>query len=183
VISVLETARLWLRPVCLDDADQIQERFPHWEIVRLMNRAIPWPYPVDGALAWCRDHALPDMTRGAAWHWTLRLKEQPDEVIGIISLMTIEDNNRGFWIGLPWQGKGLMTEAAAAVTDFWFDVLQFPVMRVPKAVSNTASRRISERQGMRVVETHEQDYVSGRHSCEIWEITAEEWRARRLQTT
>jgi hypothetical protein len=36
-----------------------------------------------------------------------------------------------------------MTEACDAVTDYWFDVLREPVLRVPKA-ANGASRRISE---------------------------------------
>jgi RimJ/RimL family protein N-acetyltransferase len=65
------------------------------------------------------------------------------------------------------------------VTDYWFDVLGFPVMRIPKAVANIASRRISEKQGMRLVGTEERNYVSGRQMSEIWEITAEEWRGKR----
>jgi RimJ/RimL family protein N-acetyltransferase len=89
------------------------------------------------------------------------------------------DENRGFWIGLPWHGRGLMTEASDAVTDFWFNTLKYPLLRVPKAIANTASRRISEKQGMRVVATVERDYVSGRLPAEIWEITAEEWARRR----
>jgi [ribosomal protein S5]-alanine N-acetyltransferase len=179
VIPPLETRRLWLRPLTLWDADQIQERFPCWEIVRLMSAAIPWPYPPDGALAWCRDVALPQMAIGDAWHWTIRLKDESDQVTGVISLMKAEDNNRGFWIGLEWQGRGLATEAADAVTDFWFDVLKFPVLRAPKAAVNLASRRISVKQNMRVVATEERDHVSGRSLVEIWEITADEWLARR----
>ncbi len=50
------------------------------------------------------------------------------------------------------------------------------VLRVAKAAGNLASRRISEKQGMRLVGTGERDYVSGRLPSEIWEITAEEWR-------
>lgn len=45
------------------------------------------------------------------------------------------------------------------------------------AWANAASRRISEKQGMRQVGLTEKDYVSGRMASEIWEITAEEWRA------
>lgn len=178
VIPPLETQRLWLRPLTIQDAGQIQERFPHWEIVRLMSAAIPWPYPPDGALTWCRDVALPQMACGDAWHWTVRLKDEPDEVVGVVSLMRTEDNNRGFWIGLEWQGHGLATEAAEAVTGFWFDVLKFSVLRVPKAVANLASRRVSEKLNMRIVATEERDHVSGRALDEIWEITADEWRAR-----
>ena len=36
-----------------------------------------------------------------------------------------------------------MTEAADAVTDYWFNTLKFPVLRVPKAAANIASRRVS----------------------------------------
>ena len=82
-------------------------------------------------------------------------------------------------MGLPWQGKGLMTEAVEAVTDYWFDELKFSVLRAPKAIANTASRRMSEKTGMRMVALEERDYVSGRLPSELWEITADEWRARR----
>jgi RimJ/RimL family protein N-acetyltransferase len=179
MIPTLETRRLWLRPLELADAEQTQRIFPEWEVVRYLAARVPWPYPPDGATTFYRDVALPAMERGEAWHWSLRLKENPEQVIGNITLRRGDDKNRGFWLGLPWQGQGLMSEAAAAVTDYWFDVLKFPRMRVPKAANNLASRRISEKQGMRLVGTTEQDYVCGRLTAEIWEITAEEWHARR----
>jgi RimJ/RimL family protein N-acetyltransferase len=90
-----------------------------------------------------------------------------------------ENNNRGFWLGLPWQRQGLMTEAVEVVTDYWFDELSFSVLRAPKAVLNIASHRISEKTGMRVAAVEERDYVSGRFLTEVWEITADEWRASR----
>ena len=123
------------------------------------------------------------MTRGEAWHWTLRLKANPDQMIGSISLVRTADENRGFWLGIPWQGQGLMSEACETVTDFWFNVLGFPVLRAPKAIANVASRRISEKQAMRVIATMERDYVSGRFPAELWEITAEEWNRRSSSKT
>ncbi len=175
----LETPRLLLRPLELADAGQAQILFPQWEIVKYLANKVPWPYPSDGALTYYRDFALPAMERGDQWYWTIRLKDRPGVLIGSISLMKGETENRGFWIAPPWQGQGLMTEACEVVTDYWFDTLKFPVLRVPKATANTASRRISEKQGMRVVATEERDYVCGRLPSETWEITAEEWRARR----
>jgi ribosomal-protein-alanine N-acetyltransferase len=176
----LETRRLLLRPLRLEDADQAQILFPHWEIVKHLNAIVPWPYPPDGARTFYEQMAIPAMERGDQWTWCLFLKSDPDQLIGSISLIRGERENRGFWLGLPWHGQGLMTEAADAVTDFWFDVLQFPVLRVPKAIANTASRRISEKQGMRIVEVTERDYVCGRLPAEVWAITAEEWRARHV---
>lgn len=178
-IPILETRRLVLRPLTLADAPAVQRLFPHWEIVRHLNAQVPWPYPPDGALVHLRDVLLPAMAQGEAWHWSLRLRSAPDELIGCIGLMAGDRDNRGFWLGLAWHGQGLMTEASDRVTDHWFEDLGFPVLRVPKAVENAASRRISEKSGMRVVATVEKDYVSGRLTSELWEITREEWRAYR----
>jgi len=71
-----------------------------------------------------------------------------------------------------------MSEACAATMDYWFETLGRPVLRAPKAVANVRSRRLSERGGMRLVDTAERDYVSGWLPEEVWEITREEWRAR-----
>jgi len=183
VIPTLETERLILRPLVLEDAEQTQVLFPHWDIVKYLAAPIPWPYPPDGAHQHYRDNALPAMERGEAWHWTLRLKSATEQLIGSVNLRISDKENRGFWLGLPWQRQGLMTEACTAVTDFWFDSLQRDVLRVSKAVGNAASRRISEKSGMRMVGTEERKYVSGRLLAEIWEITAAEWRVHRTSSS
>jgi RimJ/RimL family protein N-acetyltransferase len=171
------TARLLLKPMALADAEQIQALFPHWEIVKYLNAKVPWPYPPDGAQQYIRNAALPAMECGDEWHWTLRLLERPDTIIGVIGLIKGENENRGFWLAPEHRGRGLMTEACAWASDFYFDVLGFERMRVPKAVANRASRRISERMGMHLLRLEERDFVSGRLPSEVWEITAEEWRA------
>lgn len=175
----LETERLILLPTTLADTEQIQRLFPQWEIVKYLGSIVPWPYPPDGALTFFRDVLLPSVERGEAWAWTIRLKSAPDQLIGSITLHRREENQRGFWIVAEHQNQGLMTEASDTVTDFWFNTLKMPVLRVPKAAPNIGSRRISEKQGMRLVRTEERDFVSGRYLAEIWEITADEWKARR----
>jgi len=179
----LQTPRLILRPLELADAEQAQPLFPEWEVVRYLTKAVPWPYPPDGCYTFYRDFTLPAVQRGDEWAWTLRLKSAPDQLIGAISLLKGENTNRGFWLGLPWHRRGLMTEACDAVTDYWFEVLKFTVLRVPKAIANEGSRRISEKQGMRVIATEDRDYVFGRLPSEVWEITAEEWRQRKTSST
>jgi ribosomal-protein-alanine N-acetyltransferase len=176
---VVETLRLLLRPLELADAEQAQLLFPQWEIVRYLNNRVPWPYPPDGVGNYYREVALPAIERGEEWHWTLRLKTSSARMIGCISLMKRDNHNRGFWLGLPWHRQGLMSEACEVVTDYWFGELKFPALRVPKAVANKPSRRISEKTGMRIVAVSEQDYVCGRLPTELWEVTAAEWQARR----
>jgi len=173
-IPLLETPRLILRPLRLSDAAEVQPLFAQWEIVRQLNARVPWPFPPDGVFTYYRDDAIPAMERGDELHWMLRLKDDPEEnVIGSICLVLKGDNNRGFWIARPWQGLGLMTEAAAAVTRLWFEDLGQPVLRIKKAKDNIAS---SIRQGMRCIAETEDNYVSGQLPTQIWEMTAADWR-------
>jgi RimJ/RimL family protein N-acetyltransferase len=176
-IPILETPRLRLLPLDLVDAPAVQAEFPRWEIVRYLSTAVPWPYPPDGALS-MRDAALPAMAAGTGWYWSIRPRTASEQLIGIINLTLTPDNNRGFWLSPDWWGQGLAGEAAAAVTTYWFETLNQPVLRVRKASANVASQRISIRSGMRVIASEERDYVGGRQMADLWEITREEWRRR-----
>lgn len=175
----LETERLILRPIELEDAPAIQRLFPRWEIVQYLDTWVPWPYPSDGAERYLRDFLMDIIAQGRWWSWSIRLKTAPDELIGVIDLFDWKDDNRAFWLDPAFQGQGLMTEAADAVTDYWFDVLERPVLRAPKAVGNVASIRISEKQGMRLVAETEKEYRGGMMPSQLWEITRDEWQALR----
>lgn len=178
-MHLIETRRLILLPLTIEDAPAIQQTFPQWDIVCWMDGAIPWPYPVDGAATYLKDVALPSMKAAKAWHWSIRPRHRKDLLIGVASLMDQPDDNRGFWLDPSWQGRGLMTEASNAITDFWFEMLGKETLRVPKAVNNIPSRRISEKQGMRVVSRFSKPLVSGVHEMELWEIRRDEWRINR----
>lgn len=180
-ILTLTTERLWLKPLVAEDAIQIQKLFPRWEIVRYMVASVPWPYPDNAARSYVDNVALPDMANGIAWFWTIRLHEVPDDIIGIICLYDIEDNNRGFWLVPEYQGQGYMREASIAATDYWFNTLKKPVLRVPKAANNSRSRRISTNSGMRLIRTEKKEYVSGLLDSELREITRDEWNTRHFR--
>jgi len=170
------TERLILRPQELADAEQIQSLFPQWEIVRFLMNRVPWPYPPDGALCYIRDVALPRWSakrrgtgrfarRGAGENYRVDFADQGRQgqprLLAGSAMARARADERGLRVG-----ERLLVRA-----------LSFGVLRVSKAVGNTASRRISEKQGMRLVGHGEKDYVSGHLPSEIWEITAEEWRA------
>jgi RimJ/RimL family protein N-acetyltransferase len=176
----LETTRLLLKPLALEDAAQAQHLFPQWEVVKYLNAAVPWPFPPDGVLTHWRDRMIPAMERGDEWNWTLRLKSAPEQIIGSITLSRGDDLNRGFWLAPEFHNRGLMTEAVIVTNDFWFDTLGFTCLRVPKATANIASRRISEKTGMRLVAIEpDHAFVCGRMPAEIWELTRDEWHAFR----
>jgi len=178
----LTTSRLFLTPLQLADAEQVQPLFAQWEIVRHLNARVPWPFPPDGVRTFYLESALPAIGRGEQFHWMLRLKDHPEQIIGSICLVLPGPVHRGFWLGLPWQRQGLMTDAVQAVNRFWFEDLKQPVLHTKKAIANQASRAVSLREGKRVVSQSEDAYVSGHLPEEHWELTAEEWRARNLDS-
>lgn len=175
----LRTARLALTPLQLTDAPLIQQLFAHWEVVRFLDSRVPWPYPADGAVSYLRDQAFPAIERGEEWHWMIRLTDAREQAIGSISLYDQPGNNRGFWLAPQWQGHGYMSEACEVVNRYWFETLNRPVMQVPKAIGNHASRRVSEREGMTLVSVSEAQFVSGAMGKEIWELTREQWLKKR----
>lgn len=183
----LETPRLVLEPLQVEDAEQVQRLFPQWEVVQYLAARFPWPFPEDGVLAYYRDIALPAVARGEEWHWTMRLKAASATIVGAIGLMRDPEpedaahSNRGFWLAPEHRNWGLMTEAVVAVNDYWFETLGFLKMRTSKAAANVTSRRISEKTGMRLVDTGESDYICGRLPSEYWEVTREEWSAWRAK--
>lgn len=177
---ILRTARLLLRPLRLEDAPALQRRFPKWEIVRHLNDRIPWPYPPDGAEAHLREF-LPQMDRRECFAWAITLQEQPDELIGRIDLRpeSCPGEQRGFWLDETYWGRGLMTEAADRVTEFAFVELGWPSLRLSNAEANTASHRIKEKQGARIVSRVRARFVGGEDWKVVWLLTREEWLVRR----
>lgn len=176
--SPLVTERLILEPLVSADAEQIQRVFPRWEIVRYLIASVPWPYPEGAARHYVDNVALPAAKAGTGWYWTLRRKEDAQQLMGVICLMDTPDNNRGFWLVPEWQGQGYMREACEAVTRFWFTELNKPTLRAPKAVANERSKNLSVQTGMTLIRCEKGQYVAGELETELWEITRDEWFAQ-----
>lgn len=177
---ILETPRLILRPLRLSDAPAVQRLFPQWEIVRHLLATVPWPYPEDGAETNLRD-CLAKMKRGEQFYWALTVKGGDGGLIGRIDLRPDAGDHemRGFWLARTFWGRGLMTEAAEAVTAYAFDDLGWPELFVTNAASNLASHRIKEKQGFELIEVREDRFVEGPRPKEVWRLTAQAWRSRK----
>jgi len=177
---ILETPRLVLRPLVLEDHRDIQKHFPHWDVVKyLSKKAIKWPYPEDGAEKFLRNIALPAMERGNDWFWGITRREKPEEVIGVIHLRRdTASGNRGLWIAREYQGAGYMKEALEAVNDYAFSELGFDKLVIKNAADNEASRQLKMKSGAELLETRPANhYLGGSTTQEVWQLTAESWSA------
>lgn len=182
VTPVLTTPRLRLRPVALYDAPDIQHSFPHWDIVRYLDRRdVPWPYPEGEAARHLRETVLPDMKTGRRHAWALtRRGALDDALIGVVELLPDHPkDNRLFWLAPAWQGRGVMTEACFAVTDFAFFTLKRPELLLVTAEANLPSVRLKERSGAVRVQRGEHDFLAGRLPVSRWVLTRTAWESHR----
>jgi ribosomal-protein-serine acetyltransferase len=73
------------------------------------------------------------------------------ELVGCLGLHGIDWQHRltsvGYWLGEPFQGRGIMTDAVRAVVNIAFDEYQLNRVEIRAAVDNRKSRAIPERLG------------------------------------
>lgn len=172
----LETPRLHLRPVSLEDSPSVQKYFNNWNIIKYIGAEVPWPYPNDGAKTHLKD-ILIKVDLSNTYLWGIVLKEIDDEIIGVVEyrLDEEEDDNRGFWLAEPFWGRGLMTEAVVATQDYVFNELSVERLIVRNAESNEGSRIIKIRCGAERIDRVPGKYLSGDLWEEVWEIRRERW--------
>ena len=173
----LTTERLTLRPMRLADAPALQRLFDDWEVVKHLNAHVPWPYPDDGA----ETHIRTSLEKRDRYYWTLTFRSAEDEPLGLISIrpdLGDEGEQRGFWLGRPYWGRGLMTEAAERVTRHAFVDLGWPHLWLGNAEANTASHRVKEKQGARIMDRVPIRTVSGDAIKVVWLLPRSDWLAR-----
>ena len=145
---MLTTERLLLRAFTLADAPDLQ-RLLNTREVALNTLRIPFPYPDGEAERWISTHDEA-FQRG---DMTFAITTAEDQgLVGAIGLHSKPDHDRaeiGYWIGLPFWGKGFATEAASAVLRHAFETLSLHRIYAMHFTRNPASGRVLQKIGMR----------------------------------
>ena len=118
----LETERLVLRRLTLADAEAV---YRNWASDPEVTRFLTWPThtDVEGTRKVIKSW-LPLYEKKDYYHWTITLKENGDVPIGTIHGLANDDLESvqiGYCLGKSWWHQGIMSEAAQAVIDFFFD--------------------------------------------------------------
>ena len=179
------TPRLVLRPVRRDDAPDIfayasspaVARWVAWEAHRDLG----------DTLGFIEQYALPSYARGVPDPLAITLAGSP-RVVGTVGCHWVAEAHRamelGYVLGEPWWGRGIASEAAAAVMDYVFE--HFPVERIQArcATEHAASRRVMEKLGL-CFEGVERSAML--HAGRFWDLAClsilrGEWRQRKNPT-
>ncbi|WP_246941389.1 GNAT family N-acetyltransferase [Bacillus pinisoli] len=74
-----------------------------------------------------------------------------EEIVGIAGFNSINWSNKtayiGYWLGEKFQGKGIVTKVAEALTNYAFKHLKLNKVEIRAAVENKKSRSVPERLG------------------------------------
>jgi RimJ/RimL family protein N-acetyltransferase len=139
-IPVLETERLTLRAPCHEDVKAIAHLANERSIAENTAR-IPHPYGIDDAKQFVASVNRQD---GEATFVIVF----GDDVIGGCGVDPRDGVPEiGYWIGVPYWGRGFVTEAVRAVIDHAFGDLHYETLEAGARVSNPASRRVLEKCG------------------------------------
>jgi ribosomal-protein-alanine N-acetyltransferase len=176
-IPTFHTPRLILRELVETDALAYKKHFVDYNVVRTLTNLIPWPYPENGVLEYIRTYVLP-YQGSDKWVWAITLKESPTELIGAVDLWRDgKPENRGFWLGHKYWGKGYMTEAVEPVIHYAFDELGFQKLTFANAVGNPRSARVKEKTGATLIRHEPARFVDPTLTeHEIYELTKSAWK-------
>lgn len=180
---ILETPRLHLRPIVMDDHVWVQQHFPEWDVVRYMLAGnVPWPYPADGAKQFFTDKLIPKTQSGVLQAWAI-VEKASHTPIGVLNLKPgiSGGGNRGFWLGTAWHGKGYMSETVRVTTDYAFGALGMPRLVLNNAKPNTASAKLKIKANAALIREEEMDFVGGRMMAQWWELTPKQWATSPLK--
>lgn len=152
----LDTDRLLLRPLEPADAARVRELAGDRRVA-LNTLHIPHPYEEGMAEAWIADQAE-RCRRGAAVTLAVCLREGA-ELVGVAELRFDRENRSaelGYWIGVPFWGRGYATEAAGALVRHGFRERDLNRISAHTFRRNPASGAVLRKLGMRHEGTHRQ---------------------------
>jgi RimJ/RimL family protein N-acetyltransferase len=139
-LPVLKTERLTLRAPRREDVEVIA-RLANDRRIAVNTARLPHPYGIDDAEQFIA--AVNRQDGEATFVITL-----DGMLIGACGIDPREGGPEiGYWLGVPYWGRGYATEAVRAVIDHAFGGIQHEVLHAGARVSNPASRRVLEKCG------------------------------------
>lgn len=159
----LETERLSLRRVSIDDLNEILELRGNPETMKFIPR--PLVKTEEDALNHFKmiDEKI---EKNEGINWAITVKENP-KLIGIIGHYRIQPENHrceiGYMILPQYNGQGIVTEAIKAVLEYGFEDMNMHSIEAVIDPDNIASERVLQKNGF-VKEAHilENEYYDGK---------------------
>jgi len=134
-----------IRPWRMDDAESIVRHANNHKVWIALRDHFPHPYTIEDAHTFLKSVVNSEPI-------TLFCVEANGAAAGGIGILLRADVHRqtaelGYWLGQEFWGRGIMTEAVAAFSDFCFQEFQLRRIHAEPFANNLASARVLEKAG------------------------------------
>lgn len=144
-MTLMAHSSIQLRPWSLNDISDIVQLANNINIAKNMTDAFPNPYTYMDAEAFVRrvSTEIPQKVFAIAYN---------NKVVGSIGIFPKEDIHRknaeiGYWLGEPYHGKGIMTEAVRLIVKYGFETFDIERIYAAPFRNNKASQRVLQKSG------------------------------------
>ena len=157
----IKTERLVLRQLMLEDAKAFSKLASDYDIAK-MTGSLPYPMPLFSAefkIMYLRRQKQ----RGLAYPYAIT--KDGGELIGVMDLFRSTPDavlEIGYWIGKPYWGQGLSTEAAKAIIQEARETLGVKALKAGVFADNPASLRVLQKLGFKTTGEEEMYFSMGR---------------------
>ena len=168
--ALIETKRLWLRPLQNSDGEAIAEAINDFDVSKWLTR-VKFPYSLDDAHSFIREVKA---DQKAVWAIIFQ-----GHFAGIISI----ENELGYWLAPVFWGKGIMQEACAAVVSEYFQCADALCLGSSYFVGNERSLRVLKQLGFRAKGAECQQYSLSQEKCVSLQkvvLGREDWNASQV---
>jgi RimJ/RimL family protein N-acetyltransferase len=144
---IIETERLLLRQLVLDDAEAVFRIHSDPEVLRYTGDTAP--ADVEETRQKLAERQIADYRRYGFGRWACALKATGELVgwAGLKYLPELGEVDLGYRLGRDWWGRGLATEAARACVEYGFATLDLPRMIGLVEHAHAPSIRVLEKAG------------------------------------
>ncbi len=178
---LIACSKFTLRPVTVADTEDLWPHVSNPELSVYMSWAPHASREVTSAFL---QSQVDGLAKGTIVNWAI---EMEGKACGLVTLARItwsfstswrvDRAELGYWIGQPYWGQGIMTEAALTATSFGFDTLGLHKVTVGHMDQNEPSKRIIEGLGFRYVGLQLEDAWKNNawQHHHRYELTSGEW--------
>ena len=147
---VIETRRLILRRFTVADAPAM---YRNWASDPEVTKFLTWqPHSSVEATAALLAAWVESYKEESTYQWAITLREQPDEPIGSISVVSINETvdaaEIGYCLSKSWWHRGIMSEALQGVIDYLFDEVGMNRISALHDSNNPHSGAVMQKCGM-----------------------------------
>ncbi|MGB8366129.1 MAG: GNAT family N-acetyltransferase [Rhizomicrobium sp.] len=175
----LETERLLLRPPEAGDIARIVPLLGDYAVARNLSR-VPHPYGAEDAQSFI-SRAAEERALGQT-HVFAIVPKSDGALAGTCGLHLKDDGvfEFGYWLGQPYWGRGLASEAARRLAAFAFHDLDAPTLRAGWFHDNPASGHVLDKLGAVPAGVEHRDCLARGHAvyCHMVVLDRENFRRR-----